>query len=614
MMREIDIKKSSIGVNFQGKGKAEIMVWAPDHKEVSIVINDTTKLKLIREAYGYHSLVTSQLKPGDHYQFAIEQGLFPDPASLSQPLGMHGPSKAIKLNAYKWSDQHWKNTSIEKYIIYELHTGTFTSGGTFKDIEDKLDYLKELGITAIELMPVAQFPGARNWGYDGVFPFAVQHSYGGAEALQHLIDTCHQKEIAVILDVVYNHLGPEENYLDKYGPYFTDKYKTPWGKAINFDDAWCDGVREYFVQNALMWFRDFHVDALRLDAVHAIRDFSPVHILREIRSAVNNLMDETCRRHYLIAECDLNDTRFITPAEEYGYGMDAQWIDEFHHSLRVTAGQQQHGYYSDFNGLAHLAKSYKDAYVYTGQYSPHRNKSFGVSTENMAPSKFIVFSQNHDQIGNRMLGERSSSLVSFEMQKLMAAAVITSPYIPLLFMGEEYSESNPFLYFVDPGDPQLAEAIRKGRKEEFKSFHSDGEAPDPVNEETFMSSKLQWELPYKKPHQAMYNYYRSLISLRKKIPVLRHPDRRNMEVTCDEEHQLLCIHRWNEEQHILCIMNFSKESCQHTLPAYKKQWKNILDSAAPDWNGPVAAPLIMISNEQVTVQPESILIYTNCYV
>jgi maltooligosyltrehalose trehalohydrolase len=614
MSRQTDIQKRTIGVNFTGNGKAEIVVWAPDHKQVHIVINGSLRLPLIAEAYGYHTLSTTELKPGDRYKLETTEGQFPDPASLSQPDGVHGASEAISLPGFKWTDKQWKNPSLKKYIIYEAHTGTFTSGGTFKDIEDKLDHLKELGITAIELMPVAQFAGNRNWGYDGVFPFAVQSSYGGAEALQHLVNACHEKELAVILDVVYNHMGPEGNYLGSFGPYFTDKYKTPWGQAINFDDAWCDGVREFFVQNALMWFRDFHIDALRLDAVHAIRDFGPVHILREIKQAVNKLMDETCRRHYLIAECDLNDTHYISPLEEQGYGMDAQWADEFHHALRVTAGQQQHGYYADFNGLAHLAKSYKDAYVYTGQYSPHRQKSFGVSTAKCPPSKFVVFSQNHDQTGNRMLGERTSSLVSFEMQKLMAAAVITSPYIPLLFMGEEWSEPNPFLYFASPSDPELAEAIRKGRKAEFSAFHADGEAPDPIAEDTFAHSKLSWDLADREPHKTMLGFYKTVISLRKKMPVLRHPDRDMMEINCNEEHQTLCIYRWNEEQHVVCLMNFSKEPYQTSLPVFKKQWKNILDSASPEWKGRQASPLIISADEQVTVQPESILIYTNCYV
>src|SRR5687768_905399 len=308
-------------------------------------------------------------------------------------------------------------------------------------------------------MPVAQFPGKRNWGYDGVYPFAVQNSYGGYKGLQQLVNACHQKGLAVILDVVYNHLGPEGNYFSAYGPYFTEEYKTPWGGAINFDDAWSDGVRNYFIENALMWFRDFHIDALRLDAVHAIKDFGSKHILREIKEQVNILMEQTGKKHYLIAECDLNDTQFIDPLEKRGFGMDAQWIDEFHHALRVTATGEKTGYYSDFSGIEHLAKAYKDAYVYDGQFSPHRFKNFGVKAQDNPGRQFIVFSQNHDQVGNRMLGERSSQLVSYEMQKLMAGAVLVSPYLPMLFMGEEYSESHPFLYFVSHTDPELAEAV-----------------------------------------------------------------------------------------------------------------------------------------------------------
>lgn len=298
----------------------------------------------------------------------------PDPASLAQPDGVHGTSQAINIKNFEWTDSQWKNIPLEEYILYEIHTGTFTPQGTFESIEKKLDYLKDLGVNAIEIMPVAQFPGNRNWGYDGVFPFAVQNSYGGANALQQLVNTCHQKSIAVVLDVVYNHLGPEGNYLPQFAPYFTDKYKTPWGSAINFDDAWCDGVRHYFIENALMWFRDFHIDALRLDAVHAIKDFSPVHILQEIRDYVNELEKVTGRNYYLIVESDLNDPRYINPLEECGYGMNAQWIDEFHHALRVTAGGEPTGYYSDFKPVQHLAKAYKDAYVYDGQFSPHRKK------------------------------------------------------------------------------------------------------------------------------------------------------------------------------------------------------------------------------------------------
>ncbi|HTM92145.1 MAG TPA: malto-oligosyltrehalose trehalohydrolase, partial [Flavisolibacter sp.] len=513
-MKEIDVSKRTIGVNFNEQNEAEIIVWSPIAEQVAIVFNKE-QIELDKEDFGYWHAQSNKLQAGSQYKFLLNgKDQYPDPASLSQPDGVHESSKAIDLKKFHWTDTDWNNLPLEDYIIYELHIGTFTPAGTFAAIEEKLDHLVSLGITAIEIMPVAQFPGNRNWGYDGVFPFAVQNSYGSAEGLQHLVNACHQKGLAVILDVVYNHLGPEGNYLGAFGPYFTDKYKTPWGNAINFDDAWCDGVRRYFIENALMWFRDFHIDALRLDAVHAIKDFSPVHILREIKQYIDKLMQATGRRHYLIVESDLNDNRFINSLQKGGYGMDAQWIDEFHHALRVTATKEQTGYYSDFSGIEDLAKAYKDAYVYDGQFSPHRKKAFGIKTENEG-KQFIVFSQNHDQVGNRMLGERTSRLISFEMQKLLAAAVVVSPYLPMLFMGEEWSEPNAFLYFVSHTDKDLSEAVRKGRKKEFAAFHIQGEAPDPVSEESFLRSKIQWNLIEEGEHKIMLQYYKALIQLRK---------------------------------------------------------------------------------------------------
>jgi len=614
MSKEI-IQHHIPGVRFNSEGQAEIAVWAPLATTVAICLyKNNKKIDLEPESYGYWLLTTTALHPGDWYKFVLDGEEFPDPASLSQPEGVHSFSQAVDLTAFKWTDDQWKHLPLEKYIFYELHVGTFTPEGNFEALQKKLPYLKKLGITAIELMPVAQFPGSRNWGYDGVYPYAVQNSYGGPHGLQQLVNACHKHKIAVVLDVVYNHLGPEGNYFNRYGPYFTSKHCTPWGQAINYDDAWCDGVRNYYIENALMWFRDFHIDALRMDAVHAIPDYSAHHILQELQQRTEELCEQTGRRHYLIIECDLNDSRYIDPVKEKGFGMDAQWNDEFHHALRVTAGQQKTGYYADFNGLEHLAKSYKDAYVYDGIYSPHRLRKFGSKATTRQGSKFVVFSQNHDQTGNRMLGERSSTLLSFEMQKLIAGAVLVSPYLPMLFMGEEWSELHPFLYFVNPGDDELAEAIRKGRKAEFAAFHAEGEAPDPLLEETFLQSKLQWDLPEKEPHKTMLAYYRTLISLRQKVPVFRHPSREHMKVDCDETHNTLFVHRWNEEQHIVCMMNFSKESFETVLPAHKKQWKNILDSAAAQWKGPLAAPEIALAGETIAIQPESILIYTNCYV
>ncbi|HEY0898647.1 MAG TPA: malto-oligosyltrehalose trehalohydrolase, partial [Sphingobacteriaceae bacterium] len=547
---------------------------------------------------------------GDQYQFLLDGELRPDPASLSQPEGVHGPSQAVDLQAFHWADDTWNNIDQENYILYELHTGTFSPAGTFEGIGEKLDHLKELGINAIEIMPVAQFPGNRNWGYDGVFPFAVQNTYGGAAGLQQLINLCHQKGLAVVLDVVYNHFGPEGNYLEAFGPYLTGKYSTPWGKAINFDDAWCDGVRHYFVENVLMWFRDFHVDALRLDAVHAIRDFSPVHILKEIREHVDALMSETGRRHYLIAELDLNDPRFIDPVKEHGYGMDGQWIDEFHHALRVTAGEKKQGYYADFDGILHLAKAYRDAYVYDGQFSPHRKKKFGLKAPNHG-KQFVVFSQNHDQVGNRMLGERTGQLVSLEMQKLLAGAVMVAPYVPMLFMGEEWGETNPFLYFVSHTDKDLAAAVREGRKDEFKAFHAEGEAPDPNEEDTFERSKLQWELLQEDRHQALFNYYRELIHLRTTHVGLKFLDRNKLNVEVDEKAQTLMLHRWHGEHHVLAFMNFSNHRHPVTLPGFEEKWIKLFDSASTRFRGPVDSPESLDALSTTELPPESIVIYSN---
>jgi maltooligosyltrehalose trehalohydrolase len=613
-MAEVSIYKRSVGVNFNNDGLAEVVLWAPLAKSASLSIKGGKELPLQQEHKGYWGLITHDLEPGATYGFIIDgEKALPDPASLSQPEGVHGLSVATKIQNFNWTDKDWNNIDLESFIIYELHIGTFTTEGTLAAIEEKLDYLVELGITAIELMPVAQFPGDRNWGYDGVFPFAVQNSYGGPEALQKLVNACHEKGLAVILDVVYNHLGPEGNYLGSYGPYFTEKYKTPWGGALNFDDAWCDGVREYFIDNVMMWFRDFHIDALRMDAVHAIKDFSAKHILQEIKEYVDRWMQATDCRHYLIIEFDLNDTRFIKPRDEGGFGIDGQWVDEFHHALRVTAGQKRDGYYADFNGIEHLAKAYRDAYVYDGHYSEERHKTFGVKTTGREGKQFVVFSQNHDHVGNRMLGERTSTLVSFEMQKLMAAAVMLSPYVPLLFMGEEYSEPHPFLYFVSHTDPELVEAVRKGRKAEFSGFQSEGEAPDPQAEETFENSKLQWDLIKSEPHQVMFNYYKALIELRKTNAVLKNPNRNSLQAAVNEPQKVLILKRSAEGRQLICLLNFSDQTETITQSELTGSWQKLFDSASTVWNGPADAPEI-INSENITLQPQSVIIYTQSHV
>ncbi|WP_412465941.1 malto-oligosyltrehalose trehalohydrolase [Pedobacter sp. KLB.chiD] len=618
---EIDIRKRKIGLNFKENGTAEIRLWAPLAAQVSILIEKRElTLALFDEGYGYWYLQTDQISNQDQYCFKIttltggEILKRADPASLFQEDGPNGPSTAFDLNAFSWTDADWKGVSLKDFIIYELHTGTFTPGGNFAAIEAKLDYLVELGITAIEIMPVAQFSGNRNWGYDGVFPFAVQNTYGGPSSLQHLVNACHAKGLAVILDVVYNHVGPEGNYFSDFGEYFTDKYHTPWGKAINFDDAGCDAVRHFFIENALMWFRDFHIDALRLDAVHAIKDLSPVHILSEIKTCTDKLSLTTGRIYELIVELDLNDERYIRDQSEYGYGMDAQWVDEFHHALRVCTGQAKEGYYSDFNGVADLAKSYRDAYVYTGQYSAHRQRKFGMPVQQVSGAKFIVFSQNHDQVGNRMLGERSSSLVSFEMLKVMAGAVFCSPFLPLIFMGEEWAETNPFQFFVSHSDEELIEAVRKGRKAEFADFHTHGETPDPQAVATFERSKIDWKKTAEPSHKVMLSYYKTLIVLRKQFPALANLDRNNVHAEAFPDKNCLVVKRWKDSEEILALFNFSKQIQTLSIDPAFQQAPVLLDSALTQWNGPSQESNPVTAEGQINLFSESILILYKTHV
>lgn len=616
---EIDIRKRKIGLNFNEAGVAEIYLWAPYASSVNLITNGLS-LDLLKRDLGYWYLETQALKDGDEYCFKIYQSedavhqtsggehLYrADPASLWQKAGVAGNSTAFDLNTFMWTDQNWHGLPLEEFIIYELHAGTFTDNGDFKAIETKLQYLKDLGVTAIELMPIAQFSGDRNWGYDGVFPFATQNSYGGPEALKHLIDACHAEGLAVILDVVYNHMGPEGNYFNDFGPYFTNKYQTPWGQAINFDDANCDPVRDYFIENVLMWFRDFHVDALRMDAVHAIKDFSAVPILQEIKNYVSQLCDHTSRSHQLIVELDLNDPKYINEQHYGGYGMDAQWVDEFHHALRVTAGQEQNGYYADFNGINQLAKSYEDAYVYDGQYSPHREKKFGAKAVKNEGKQFVVFSQNHDQVGNRMLGERTSELVSFEMCKLLAAAVFCSPFLPLVFMGEEYGETNRFQFFTSHSDKELIKAVREGRKAEFAAFHSGTETPDPQSDETFLTSKLDWNKLNEQPHSYMLRYYKALISLRKEHQSLFMLNRKNVKATSLVDQNCLVLERWHDEERLICLMNFSGQ--EQTLALENGyQYRNIFNSSSTAWGGSTEVGVVPVQNK-VTILSESILIF-----
>ncbi|WP_027355659.1 malto-oligosyltrehalose trehalohydrolase [Desulfofundulus thermocisternus] len=601
------------GATCLGKSRCHFKVWAPRVKNLAVHILGPRErvIPLTEEKHGYFGGTVEGVEPGNLYYYLLDgEKERPDPASRHQPEGVHGPSQVVDLYSFNWNDHCWSGPNRESLVFYELHPGTFTREGTFEAIIPYLEELKELGITAIQLMPVAQFPGSRNWGYDGVYPYAVQNSYGGPGGLQRLVDACHQKGMALFLDVVYNHLGPEGNYLGDYAPYFTERYRTPWGPAINFDGPGSDEVRRYFIENALYWIRDYHIDGLRLDAVHAILDMSATHFLEELAEEVHREAGRLGRRVYVVAESDLNDARIIRPRAIGGYGLDAQWCDDFHHALHTLLTGERLGYYRDFGELDHLAKAFRQGYVYTGQYSEYRQRRHGNTTDLCRPCQFVVFSQNHDQVGNRAGGERLSNLATFEDLKLAAAAVILSPYLPLLFMGEEYGETAPFLYFTSHTDPALVEAVRKGRREEFSAFAWQ-EIADPQDEQTFLRSRLNRALRHEGHHRVLYEFYRELLRLRREVQALGNLERRNMEVHSYPGEQVLVVQRWERESRASLILSFNDLPVHLNLPLAQGHWQKILDAAEERWlgSGSTVPPVLFSPGRvELTLPPKACLL------
>lgn len=534
----------------------------------------------------------------------------PDPASRYQPEGVHGASALVDLD-FAWHDQGWHGIPLEQLIIYELHIGTFTPEGTFAAAIEQLSRLQALGVTAVELMPVAQFPGARNWGYDGVYPFAVQHAYGGPLGLQQFVNACHQHGLAVILDVVYNHLGPEGNYFSEYGPYFTNRYHTPWGEAINFDGEHSDQVRRFFIENALYWLDHFHIDALRLDAVHAIYDFSARPFLAELAAAVRLEGRRLNRQVFTIAESDLNDSRLIRPTAAGGLGLDAQWSDDLHHAIHTAVSGERAGYYADFHGFDDVVKAYRDGYVIDGGYSAVRGRRHGNPARDLDPAQFVVCAQNHDQVGNRMLGERLSELVSWEPLKLAAGCVLLSPYQPLIFMGEEYAEPAPFQYFVSHSDPALIEAVRVGRRAEFASFDWHQEPPDPQAADTFQRSKLDLTLPARGRHRVLHDFYAALIGLRRGRAELCVANRDKMEINAIRQQQVFAIRRWSDSGEVVVVFHFGTRPVAVPLPLTAGDWTTLLDSADEQWGGPGTQLLPQFGSAgtvRLQLQPTSLLV------
>lgn len=580
-----------IGATYLGSDHCEFTVWAPAATGIALHLPGPPDrlLPMEREEHGYWRLSVDEAPPGTRYFFRLDGGSdLPDPASCYQPDGVHRASAVLDHGAVAWSDGGWRGITSEEMILYELHVGAFTQEGTFAAVIPRLSELRRLGVTAIELMPVAQFPGGRNWGYDGVHPFAVQNTYGGPQGLKALVDACHNVGLAVVLDVVYNHLGPEGNYLREFGPYFTSRYRTPWGEAVNFDGAGNDGVRNFFLENALHWFEHYHVDALRLDAVHAIFDFSAKPFLQELAERVHAYAEGAARPLRLIAESDLNDVRLIRPPEQGGIGLDGQWNDDFHHALHTLLTAELRGYYRDFGAAADLAKAFREGFVYDWRYSAYRDRRHGSSAADRPARQFVVCSQNHDQVGNRLLGERLLALTSFEAAKVAAAAVLFSAFVPLLFMGEEYAEDAPFQFFVSFGDPELVEAVRRGRREEFADFDWSGHPPDPQNLQTFEASRLRWDKREKGRHLVMLDFYRELIALRREVPALAALDKESLEVDFGKDPKRLRLHRHRAGSQAICLFNFHREAVEvDALPGGR--WVKRLDSAETRWLGPGAS-------------------------
>ena len=522
---------------------ATFELWAPGCQRVELVLFPSGRLPMARGHRGRWRLDVPEAKAGTRYLFSLDGGPGrPDPRSAWQPEGIDGPSALVDHSAFRWSDEDWAGFELSTAVVYEMHIGTFSRQGTFDGAIEHLSHLVDLGVTAVEVMPVAEGSGTRGWGYDGTDLWAPHRSYGGPEGFKRFVDACHMKGLGVVLDVVYNHLGPAGNYLSEFGPYFTDRYRTPWGWAVNFDGEGSYGTRDFVISNALMWFSAYHIDGLRLDAVHAVFDEGALHILEELSAAVERLASEMGRDLWLIAESDRNDPRICRSREQHGYGIDACWDDDFHHALHTVLTGESEGYYMDFGRISQLAKVFRDGYVFDGQFSEFRQRHHGRPAGDLPGQSFVCCLQDHDQIGNRAFGERTSALVGPDLLKVGAALVLLSPFVPMLFQGEEWGASTPFLYFTDHQDPDLAQAVKEGRRREYPTG-AGMEVPDPQDLTTFLSSKLDWAEPGRAPHAELLDWHRRLVALRRQQPDLGPGDRKQVTTAHDEEARWLVVRR-----------------------------------------------------------------------
>ncbi|MBI5596892.1 MAG: malto-oligosyltrehalose trehalohydrolase [Elusimicrobia bacterium] len=602
------------GARHLGGDRTRFCVWAPAHERVDIRITAPYEksFPLQKGADGFFLGVADNAPPGTRYLVRLGGDReSPDPASLSQPDGVSGASEVVE-SGYDAKARYWMGLPLADYALYELHVGTFTPEGTFDAAARQLSRLKDLGVTAVEVMPVAQFPGTRNWGYDGVFPSAAQNSYGGPEAFRRFVDACHERGMAVVLDVVYNHLGPEGCVLAEFGPYFTDRYRNPWGHALNFDGPHSDAVRAFFIQSALWWVEGCGVDALRLDATSTILDLSERPFLAELAEAVSASARRTNRLVHLIAEHLRNDGRVVRPREMGGLGLDAQWSDDFHHALHALLTGETAGYYADFGTLQDFAQAYSEGWVHDGtRRSAWRGRTFGTGAGQIPGRRFVVYWQNHDQVGNRSEGARAGALVSLEAHKLALGATLLSPYLPMLFMGDEHGARAPFHFFADFSDAGLRDAVRTGRARELKEhFGFPGSPPDPFDPETFQACVLEPRSAEGVSAQGVAALVRELLRLRREHRAFKEPAKERVRVRAHSDPPVLCVERGGGAG--LLLLHFGEVPFDGPLPLPTGRWRLLLDSADARWAGAGAAAVPVLAgtdSTSVRLAPKSFALY-----
>ena len=569
--------ENTLGASYLGHNTTGFRVWAPlaETVEVHLLDHDDRYIGLTRQDHGYFAESVSGVGPGDRYRYRLDGAQeLADPASRWQPDGVLGPSAVIDFEQFLWHDSDWSGHPWESLVLYEVHVGTFSNQGRFVDLIADLPRLAALGITAIEIMPIAAFPGERNWGYDGVFPYAAQASYGGPEGFARLVDACHQHQLSLFLDVVYNHTGPEGSVLAQFGPYFNTHYHTPWGQAFNFDGPASDAVRAFFIQNARQWIIDYHVDGLRFDAVHAIIDTSAEPFVRELTRACDAASQTLRRPVHLVAESDRNDPREIMAREREGFGFRGQWNDDLHHALHALITGERDGYYQDFGSLEDLSHALEDGYVYTGQYSSYRERHHGRRYRPEPLNRIVSYSQNHDQIGNRPIGDRLPTKLSDAKRRLVAATIVLAPVTPLLFMGEEYGEDHPFPYFVDHQDPALLQAVRDGRAREWA--YRDEAILDPADPNTFWSAKLSLHR-----NNTLSAWYHNLLTVRREylMPVLASDDDTPVTATLEAPHPMISLRYRLGGAELQVWLNFSPEPAPY---GHDDHIAVLINSATPE--------------------------------